>query len=261
MNVKRTNPPLHLSRTPLIYIVTQVRFSAVVAIEKYVPAIQERLRKAYPWFLHSKIQEIAFQQQGAPSIDFNDRYEFQSRDKKTGVVLTKNSVALHTNKYSSFEKFLEEFYESLSTVHECVGLSLVDRIGLRYVDLVRLRENEGWADYLRPGLLGLDANAVGVQQWTSQFVTTGKTEVGTLAFRYLHSNRALPPDLTPETLNYEELLLKEGEVGAILDFDHYSESSQEFNLEAVIKIIGNLHDNLDRAFRDVVAPEAIKKWE
>src|SRR4051794_1457719 len=125
MVVKRTNPPLHLSRTPLIYVVAQVRFSPVMSIDKYVPDIQEKLRQKYPWFQHSRVQELAFQHSGEPTVNFNDRFDFLARDKRTGVVLTRNSVALHTNKYNNFEAFHEEFGEALSAIHDNVGLSLV----------------------------------------------------------------------------------------------------------------------------------------
>jgi len=261
MAIKRSNPPLHLSRTPLIYVVTQIRFSAIVSMDKYIPEIQEKLRRAYPWFYRAKIQEFAFQSEGAPNISFTDRYEFMQRDKRSGVVLTSNSVALHTNKYSSYEIFEEEFIRALTAIHETVNIGLVERIGLRYVDLLRLGPNEGWSDYLKPGLLGLDAQDVGVSQWQSQSVSMGKTEVGTLAFRYTRSESPFPPDLSPLNLQYEAPLLTPKETGTILDFDHYWEVAREFELESVVASIGDLHDSIDRAFRSAVTPDALRKWE
>src|SRR5262249_8598327 len=152
MPVRRSNPALHLSRTPLIYVVAQIRFSAVMAMDKYVPEIQEKLRRTYPWFQHSKIQEVVFQGQ-SPSVSFTDRFEFLQSDKRTGIVLMSNSVALQTNKYTSFELFEQEFSGALYEIDQSVGLSLVERIGLRYIDLVRLDTNETWSDYLKPSLL------------------------------------------------------------------------------------------------------------
>jgi uncharacterized protein (TIGR04255 family) len=259
MAVKRSNPALHLSRTPLIYVVVQVRFSAIMAMEKYVPEIQEKLRRKYPWFQHSKIQELVVKAQ-SPSISFTDRYEFLQRDKRTGIVLTSNGVALQTNQYSSYELFEQEFSDSLCAIHETVGLELVERIGLRYVDLVRLKANETWSDYLQPGLLGLDPTTVGVSGWTSQSLSIGKTELGTLAFRHTRSENPVPLDLNPMTLQYEDELLKPKEVGTVLDFDHYSEATREFELESVINAIGDLHDNIDRAFRRAVTATALERW-
>ena len=261
MVLKRSRPPLHLSRTPLIYVVTQVRFSPVMSIEKYIPDIQEKLRHKYPWFNQSKVQEFVFQAQGPPNVTFSDRYEFLQGDKRTGVVLMSNSAALHTNKYSNYEVFQEEFAECLSVIHENVGIGFVERIGLRYVDLVKLDPNETWADYINPGLLGLDAATVGVEQWSSQFRCIGKTEAGTLSVRYSQSKQPLPPDLMPVTLHYEKEPLEPKEVGTILDFDHYSEQTRDFQVEAVVSAIGELHDNLDQAFRSAVTRAALKKWE
>jgi uncharacterized protein (TIGR04255 family) len=260
MAVKRSNPALHLSRTPLIYVVAQIRFSAIMAMEKYVPEIQEKLRHQYPWFQHSKIQELLFQGQ-SPNISFTDRFEFLQRDKRTGIVLTSNAVTLQTNKYTSFELFEQEFSDALCAIHERVGLGLVERIGLRYIDLIRLGENERWSDFLNSNLLGLDPTTVGVSGWMYQSISVGKTEVGTLAFRHTRSENPVPPDLNPITLNYEEELLRSKEIGAVLDFDHYSEATREFEVKTVMNALGDLHDNIDRAFRSAVTTAALRKWE
>lgn len=261
MAVYRSNLPLRLSRTPLIYVVSQIRFSAVVSIGKYIPAIQEKLRQQYPWFQEGKIQEFVFQAQGTPSVTFSDRFEFLQKDKRSGIVLTANSVALHMNKYKSYDVFEAEFSTALSAIHEMVGIGLVERIGLRYVDLVRLGPDEQWSDYLNPGLLGLEATTVGMTSLTSQYHCMGKTDVGTMAFRYTQSENPMPPDLTPVALKYDGDLLNNKEIGTVLDFDHFSEQTRDFELEPIIAAIGGLHDNLDRAFRSAVTPAALNKWE
>ncbi len=261
MDVKRSHPALHLSRTPLIYVVAQIRFSAIMSMEKFLPDIQERLRHKYPWFNRAKIQEFAFQVEGSPSINLSDRFDFQQRDKRTGVVLSSNAVAFHTNKYATFEAFQEELTAVLGIINEIAGIGLVERIGLRYVDLIRLDAGETWPDYLQAGLLGLSPAAVGVQGWTSAFQSVGQTEVGMLALRCIQSQNPLPPDLMPVNLQYEAELLRPKEVGTILDFDHYSQITRDFDLEKIVAAIGDLHDNIDRAFRSAVTEQALKKWE
>ncbi len=261
MSVKRSNPPLHLTRTPLIYVVAQVRFSAVISMDKYVPDLQEKLRHQYPWFQHGKVQELAFQAQGAPNVTFSDRYEFLQRDKRTGLVLTSSSFALHTNQYSDYDSFEEEFSASLAALDEIVDLAIVERVGLRYVDLVRLGSGENWSHYINPGLLGLNTSEVGVTQLSSQYISVGKTDLGMLAFRYTQSESPMPPDLIPIALKFEAELLRPKEVGTILDFDHYSELTYDFDLTITVDTIGGLHDNLDRAFRSAVTLFALKKWE
>ena len=235
-----------------------------MSMDRYVPEIQEKLRQRYPWFQHSKVQELMLQAQAVPTVNFSDRYEFLQRDKRTGVVLTSNSIAFHTNKYSSYETFEEELEKALNAIQDSVGIGLVERIGLRYVDLVKLGPNETWTDYFNPGLLGLDRASLGVSQWiSSQFVSQGRTELGVLVVRYTQSETPLPPDLhlLPVSLTFPGDLLNPGEVGTILDFDHYSELTCDFELEPVISAIGNLHDNVDRAFRNAVTPAALRKWE
>ena len=68
LRMKRTHPPLRLPGSPLIYVVAQVNISAVVAIERYVPEIQERLRKSgFPGYTNVQVPEIIFETSGAPT--------------------------------------------------------------------------------------------------------------------------------------------------------------------------------------------------
>ena len=86
LKMKRTHPPLRLPGSPLIYVVAQVNISAVVAIERYVPEIQERLRKSgFPGYTNIQVPEIIFETFGArPVVTPLSRYEFQNKLERTG---------------------------------------------------------------------------------------------------------------------------------------------------------------------------------
>ena len=258
--VKRNFPALHLRNAPLIYVVAQVRFSPIVAIEKFVPEIQEKLRhKGFPRFVRGQIPEITFQPDGTPKFNTVERFEFQDKDARLGIVLQSNSLAVHTNNYSNYETFEEEIKTALMAVHRVAGISLTERIGLRYVNLVRLQQGEKWADYVHEGLLGLDPRSVGVKNWLSRSEALGSSEVGKLVIRCSQSELPFPPDLLTNTLQYS-LELAKGEIVTTLDFDHFVESVSDFKVSEAISTLETLHESLDLVFATSVTTNALRKW-
>jgi uncharacterized protein (TIGR04255 family) len=259
-SVKRNSPALHLRNAPLIYVVAQVRFSPIVAIEKFVPEIQEKLRhKGFPRFARGQVMEIALQADGAPKFNAVERFEFQDKEARLGIVLQSNSLAVHTNSYSNYEKFEEEIKTALMAVHRVADISLAERIGLRYVNLIRLQDGERWTDYLHQGLLGLDPQSVGVDHWLIRSEATGTTEAGKLAVRCSQSEQPFPPDLLTSTLHYS-LELAKGEIVTTLDFDHFVEGVSDFSVVAAMSTLERLHESLDLVFATSVTEQALRKW-
>lgn len=258
--MKRSLPPLRLTRSPLVLVVTQVRFSAVVAIEKFIPEIQEQLRhKGFPRYGRGQIQELLLQPNAPPKFNMTDRFEFQNKEENIGIVLTPNSLAVHTNNYKNFEEFGEIVRTAIIVVNRVLQISLLERIGLRYVDLVQLKNGESLSEYLQPGLLGLDVTNLGVTNWMGRTEQSGKTQLGRLNVRCSQSEQILPPDLFPTSLKYSTSL-HAGEIVTLLDFDHYVEQSADFDTRAVGDMIGELHDAVDLAFRSAVTKTALSRW-
>jgi len=241
-------------------VLTQVRFSAVMALERFVPDIQEQLRhKGFPRYTRGQMQELLVQPDSAPKFSITDRFEFQDKGGNLGIVLTPTSMAVHTNKYTRFEDFEEAVTTAIVVVNRVLNITLVERIGLRYVDLVRVGEGETLSEYLVPGLLGIGAANVGVKSWFSRFESIGATELGKLVIRCSQSDQILPPDLFPTTLSYS-VALKPQEIATLLDFDHFIESSSDFDTRRIVALIGELHDTLDHAFRSSVTPSTLLRW-
>jgi uncharacterized protein (TIGR04255 family) len=252
---------MYLPKSPLIYVVTQVQFSAVMAVDKFVPDIQEKLRhRGFPRFLRVQVPQVTFVVgDTVPRVNFSERFEFQNKDADLGIVLTSNNFAVHTNRYKTYEEFEKNIATAIEVIDTSMNLSIVERVGLRYVDLIRLKESENWKDYLRPGLLGIDPDAVGGKNWMCRFESLGVTDLGKLVIRCAQTDQAFPPDLQNPTLKYS-LKLNPSEIVTLLDSDHFSEEATDFDSQAVLSKIGALHDHIDRAFRNAVTPEALQKW-
>jgi uncharacterized protein (TIGR04255 family) len=237
-----------------------VRFSAIIAIEKFVPEIQEQVRhKGFPRFLRGQVHEIAIQADGPPKFSVVDRFEFQNKDATLGIVIQPNSIAIHTNCYTNYEAFEEYTKTALMAAHRVLNIGLSERIGLRYVNLIRLEPGEKWTDYLHEGLLGLDPDSVGVKKWISGSQFLGDTEVGQLAIRCSQSEQPLPLDLHTTSLNYSKPLPK-GELVTILDLDHFLERATDFKVAAAMAVFEQLHESLDKVFMTAVTPDALTKW-
>jgi len=259
----RTKPALYLKRSPLVYVVAQVRFSAIVKMEQYIPDIQEKVRhEGFPKFSRGRVTEVRVEADREAQFTASDRWEFQNKESTLGVVVSTGSLAVHTSKYSRYEEFEKTVDQSLRVLNVVASPSLVERIGLRYVDLVQPGDNETFADYLQPGILGLDAARFQARNPLHRYQFTGRTEAGHIVVRWWQNDAGviLPPDLGSSTLRHEAKA-EAGKVVGILDLDHFTEDgTSEFDVSRIVDLLGSLHDNLDLAFRSAVTPKALEVW-
>ena len=263
--MERSRPALAIKKCPLVYVVAQVRFSAVESIPKYIPAIQEVFRKEYPRFTRGEIRNLRLNPASPPEMSVVPRFEFQNKERTCGIVVQSDSVGVHVSRYSSFDVFCSSLQYAMNTVHSVVTLGLIDRIGLRYVDVVRPSEGEELSKYLHAGLLGLNDTEVGVRNSIRMSLYQGETDSGTLLFRLTQRNDRgfLPPDVEPSPLSHDQPEIRPGEIVTLLDFDHFQDFNKEpldFSTEVVLQYLWRLHDNTDLAFRAAVTPYALNAW-
>jgi uncharacterized protein (TIGR04255 family) len=262
--MRRTLRPIRLAKSPLVNVLAQVRFPPVLAIHEAVPLFQNRLRRdGFPRFRKSELQQVTLGP-GTAKAETNPRWDFLDRDKTSVVTLTNDFVILQTNAYSRFEDFAERLTAVLALLSEFVEIDLVERIGLRYVDLVRPADGEDPALYLDAGLLGFPFGKL-TNLATSKHVfrteSLATTEEGTLAVRCLRPDKPqyLPPDLMPSVLSFA-LNLGPSELPVILDFDHFSTRARDFRTDEVVDAVGDLHDAVDIAFRQAATEHAFRVW-
>ncbi len=262
--MKRTLPALKLQESPLVLVLVQVRIAPVVKMGDYIPDIQESLRRTgLPRF--SAGEDIQVQVGQTAVVSRTPRWEFQSRDQTHSVVVTQDFIAAQTTAYNVYKDFEEFFSNPLQVIGEIVEPSLVQRLGLRYVDLIRPGPERGIEDFLKPGLQGLKADEIGANSLLSRFEMLAQTGVGMMRIKCLQSNDGspLPPDLRTNTLNLDSTVangLAVGEVVTILDLDHFADEPMDYEPASLVNSIGDLHDNLDQAFRAAVTEDAMKAW-
>lgn len=269
-----------LKHAPVYFAIGQVQHNPLLNLSTYVPAIQERMRKAgYPDFKQS-IQaqiDLAATPLGAPDADAGaqpairkvEQFLFLNAGCTSGFVLQANSISFQTTEYDTFETFLSDLRLGLGTLHEAAGgLDFVERLGLRYLDAVVPRERESLGQYLVNELLGLPASfrrqtsiakfaysfteAVLVSEGVGQVVARSIIQNGPLGF---------PADLRPDPLTVPERFRKIAGEHAILDTDGSFSQRQSFDAGAIETRLKQLHDLIHMAFRASVTDHAIQAWD
>jgi uncharacterized protein (TIGR04255 family) len=262
--MNRTLPPLKLSKSPLVLVLCQVRFSPILAIGEYFPRIQDKLRlRGYPNVKSAMTQEIVFTQTGA-SVVQHPRWVLQDKARERSIIISDGFVVFQTTAYGVFEEFVEHLAVAVNTVAAEVQQLLMQRVGLRYVDLLRSTDSGTWREYVRPEFHGLKSPVLEEGTQTQLIQSVAKTPHGTMAVRLFQNREAqvLPPDLIEEASAAKVTPPPgRGELLTILDLDHFSEASRDYESGAVEREAWHLHDDLDRVFREsVVTSAALEAW-
>jgi uncharacterized protein (TIGR04255 family) len=245
-------------------VLAQVRISHVAKMGDYIDDIQESLRRSgYPRFEEGRGHEILLRPGLQPEIREHSRWEFQNKERSAGIIVMQNAIVLHTNRYDTFDHFAKSLRLALEVIGAAVKPALVERLGLRYVDLVRPEDGESWTDYLKPELHGLNPAAIGMTEGLQRHETVGTTKVGQLVVRCVQSTDGvfLPADLSPTTLDYTGVTVRQGELLTLLDFDHFTQVTRDYDVDHVMSVMWELHENLGVTFLEATTDLAMKKWE
>src|SRR6267143_2345932 len=169
-------------RNPLEQVIAQLRFPAILKIDSALPAdFQERIRSRYPDFLERPPADDAInipqelkanlpqEFLKAMGLDIQPAsakqgYEFISEDKAWKVVLTRDFLALSTQRYTTWEDFSDRLNAPRQALTDCYGPVYYSRIGLRYRDVIRRSvldlNGVAWTQRLKPHVAGMLASEV-----------------------------------------------------------------------------------------------------
>ena len=189
--MKRTLPPLKLANSPLVLVLGQVRIAAVRNMAEDVPKIQDALRKkGYPIDVSKEVQEVLIAS-GQPQYRRRPHWEFRKRDESGSIIVGEEVVVIQTTAYTVAEDFLVELELAAETVAGVVGDLVVERVGLRYIDLIQPKEDEDWRDYVKPGFHGVETDAFNPDSSTAFFqITAAHTMAAHISFKF-HLNSHL----------------------------------------------------------------------
>lgn len=253
-----------LTKSPIIYVLAQVRIGAILQMADYIPQIQERLRKeGYPLYQEGEIQEIRFGP-GRPDLARARRWLFDNIEHNAGFLIQTGSIVFRTTAYDTSEVFFAQLQRGLEIIHEVVDIAVVERLGLRYIDAFQADPGHRLTEYFRPEISGISLEEIGVVQQPELLINlVADTQVGGKLVIRLSQNTGgwfLPPDLQPPDLVVKLRLIPDGEI-AVLDYDHFIEETRPFSLGDIHQAFVDLHTVTSGAFCRTVSEFALDTWK
>lgn len=261
-----------MSNAPVYYALAQVRFNTLALLEQYVPTLQDRLRKAgYPDFETSVVATFnvnvsAPQGHALPAFQQQTRYQFLNENKTAGFLLDQSSISFQSADYDVFAPFSAAFTQGLEILHETVGLSYSERIGLRYLDAVCPKDGEKVSDYLHSSMLGLFEH-IGdrtlIHSQTETRASAGRISLIGRAtiLNQLSGEVAFPVEMQPRPLRVSDKFMDIRGVYAVLDTDCWVEGREKFDLKELKRVLESLQTEIRFSFDQMVTPYALKIWK
>jgi uncharacterized protein (TIGR04255 family) len=260
-----------MSQAPVFFTLVQARFNAILALDSYVPLIQDQLRvQGFPdtqkGVLTTFNLNVVTPSEASPPqvpVSKTTRYSFGNVDKTAGFILDQGSLSFQTTNYDTFQSFSGTFLNGLKIVHEVVNLGYTDRIGVRYLDAVYPKKDEDLPEYLNEAVLGLYGRLDGdlVHAFSETLVRSGSVNV---IARTIVQNGPIgfPPDLQPVGgLVVEERFRALNGPHAILDTDGAHDHRDAFDLRQIEAHLSTVHLAVIKALKATVTQRAIQAWE
>jgi uncharacterized protein (TIGR04255 family) len=256
-----------MPNAPLIYVLAQIRFSHIPRMDKRWEDFHEKVFETYPKAETERIEEITLKD-GQPSIGNSiQRWHMVNEFGSTGIILDAGMLVFHTTDYKTSDVFLSDFESLLEAFIEILpkGVS-VSRLGLRYVDLLLKEEDLAVDQQVMEALRLPNLPKIGTAERMEQMVTYQTHNNGTLVIRHRQSATpdVLPADIFPNKLEPAPRLKRkrpENSIVGLLDYDHFTEQNQSFDIDSIIEGFRNLRETSSAAFKATTTKDAFTEWQ
>ncbi len=157
-------------RAPVAFVTVEVRFPGEAG-QGIHSVVQRAFRDVLgdEWVIEQLTQQeltLGINIGGPPSqtVRAVNIPRFTVRDRTSAVVLTTNSMTIETTRYGSWPGFRSVIERALRATADLVEPDGVARVGMRYVDEIRVPEAgeswSAWARWLSPGVLAPASEAM-----------------------------------------------------------------------------------------------------
>lgn len=262
-----------LPNAPLAYVLAQVRFDPILAMEKLVPDLQSAFRADYPRFQAMQGLSIIMGVSGPMQTQSPTtlRWDLANDSNHHGLIIQQNSITFHTTDYTTYEDFSKTLGLVLTKSQDVVPDMFVRRIGLRYVDLIVPDAGENANDYVQ-GPLRCDPGPLpGLKSYQGITAIGCEMEQGQLNVKFYVTAKGatpnqtvLPPDLEPMPLVVPPVVQRAQSAGrplGVLDTDRFVDNlDQRYNAESLSARFLDLHGDISLAFRQFTSDHARKVW-
>ncbi|MBX3065862.1 MAG: TIGR04255 family protein [Anaerolineae bacterium] len=239
-----------LRNPPLSEVVCQVRFPLILQLQVNVPSeFQDRIFSRFPILeIEHPIQLDRGIQASTSTGKMPSVYRFFDEHRASSVSISANFFAITTTQYSGWTSFASDFRLAAQSVFDIYKLSVLNRIGLRYVNTLTTEntQSEEFAsvmEFIRPEL-------------TTTYRLTEITEYVGLT-RLMTDHQGGKFSLISGVIQEEE----DPQPSFVLDFDHFQEGERVLSVEALIEICDKFHSTIYNAFRWAIVPERLHIFE
>lgn len=252
-----------LKNSPISYVVAQLTFPAIPNIDSQIPTLHEKIRKSgFPNRVDKVGKQVKIKDGGVEVSDVH-AYSFLSLDKTTSVHISPDTFVLETSNYEGYDKFVSDFEKSLSLVNDVFTIVGMDRIGIRFINLIDPLDGH-LSDVLKPDLMALeeagDSEGIIVNYMESRrhtgdgqqlIIKVTKSVGGAVVPEEFEAN---PHIKMTKTRSTEHLT-------ALLDFDHLKiYDGAELDTKRLLEDMNVLHNKIYETFHRSVTDKALKVW-
>lgn len=263
MNYSYNHYKLH--NDPLSLVLCQIKFSKVRRMPEFITQIHDLLRReGFPEDVSATVQQIVITPGNPPEIIERKQDEFRSKDNSWSLTIGEDMLVLVTTAYDRFEGFANRLKRCLEIVDQVAEIhhGSINRIGLRYVDVINPAPDETFRSYLQESLHGPKSLVFTDSNHWLHLESVGRTASGTMIVRITQNDQGmvLPPDIIHKPMSHK-MKIAPGNLITLVDTDHYVEGSWDFDLESIMNTTNELHEAINAAwFNDLITPKALERW-
>ena len=246
-----------LKDAPLVRVIGQVRFPDIEIVNETqgIVPLQQQIKAKFPILKSERVEALQFTPEG-PKQAGPPKYirRFSSADENSRLSLAPDFLAYETTQYISRSHFIGELMELYSIANEVIGIPLITRVGIRYIDRILLGETVQITELIRSETLGILGTELG---------DSAHLAIQDNIFRMPHLNAEMrarwgivPPGATIDPAAIEPIQ----ESAWLLDIDTFSTSKQTFSDVELSERFGQLAERSYAMFRWVVSDKFLKQF-
>lgn len=258
-------PRFRMSAPPLVQAVVQVNFPIVSRFESVegVAPLHSALFDLFPYLNQQIVQQVSLMIGPAgpatPQSAQATVYELTD-DVGWKLSVTVSSATLEVGaEYAGVGDFARRFGRVCAALHEACSVRRCDRVGMRYLDLVELTDdNNDWARWFRPELIGLANPAISADGLVASLTETRLQgdPGGILAdlegcVEGIIRHGVVPPGSIMKGMPPRSVQRR----AFVLDMDTYLATPQQFDEQRLVKQFGVLHAEIAKVFHWAVTED------
>ncbi len=248
-----TPPEIPLPNAPLVRVIAQVRFPSVLAVEQAgrVAPFQEALRRRYP-IASESVEQVRVLGASSPAPEpAKSIWRFADDSETWHVSLSRDFVALETERYASRSDFLARLAEVLEALGD-LRPARVGRIGMRYIDRIQGQELRDIADLVRSEIAGVAATAAAGACRHAVTQCQFEVEEAVLLARW----GKLPAGATMQASGVDPI----DEESWTLDLDMFSSHPSAFDIDLIRATAQRFAERIYTFFRWAIKPEFLRRY-